>query len=276
LLPAANYWLLPPHVITFRGLILNLPFMKKALAPDLKKPEPTVFPSMPTAQIAVRYHGARIGGDFFDILNVGQRLIFIMLDIAGKRDFAFHIAATIQVVFRERVEELFTEDTVNEADAITQLVLAINRSIMEITGTAHYSTGFAGCYHQHLGTLTYISAGYTPALLRDTHGVTELAASGLPLGLFMHATQDAQVTVLEPGAAFLLFSRGLMEARNKRSEFGIERVRQVLTSSEATSAEALCTEVLENALSHMHGRRIENDLSALALTRLAVSATAHG
>jgi sigma-B regulation protein RsbU (phosphoserine phosphatase) len=256
--------------------MLNLPFMKKAVPPDLKKPEPTSFPKMPGAEISVRYHGARIGGDFFDILEVGERMIFVMLDIAGKRDFAFHIAATVQVVFRERAEDLFTEEPVNEADAITQLVLGINRAIMEISGTAHYSTGFAGCYHQTLGTLTYISAGYTPALVRDSHGVTELAANGLPLGLFLHATQDAQVTVLEPGAALLLFSRGLMEARNKRSEFGIERVRAVLSSSKAADAEALCAEILENALAHMHGRRIDNDLSALTLMRHAASATAHG
>lgn len=254
--------------------MLNLPFLKKPAAPDLKKPEPTVFPQMASAEIAVRYHGARIGGDFFDILVVGERLIFIMLDIAGKRDFAFHIAATVQVVFRDRAQDLFTADPVNESDAITQLVLAINRAIMEITGTAHFSTGFAGCFHQELGTLSYISAGYTPALVRDSHGVSELAASGLPLGLFMHATQDAQVTVLEPGATFLLFSRGLMEARNKRSEFGIERVRQVLSSSKATNAETLCTEVLESTLNHMHGRRIDNDLSALALVRFVAGAVA--
>jgi sigma-B regulation protein RsbU (phosphoserine phosphatase) len=257
-------------------LKLNIPFLKKPIPPDLKKPEPSVFPQMPTAQIAVRYHGARIGGDFFDILSIGERLIFIMLDIAGKRDYAFHIAATVQVVFRERASELFTAEPLNESDAITQLVLGINRAIMEMTGTAHFSTGFAGCFHQNFGTLTYISAGYTPALMRDSHGVSELAASGLPLGLFMHATQDAQVTVLEPGATLLLFSRGLMEARNKRSEFGIDRARQVLTLSSATSAEAVCTEVLESALTHMQGRRIDNDLSALALVRFAASASAAG
>jgi len=155
-------------------------------------------------------------------------------------------------------------------------VLAINRTIMEVNGSAHYTTGFAGIYNQSLGTLCYISAGYTPALVRDSHGVIELSANGLPLGLFLHATQDAQVTVLEPGAVLLLFSRGLMEARNRRTEFGIDRVRQILTNSRAESAEGLCTELLSSVLQHMHGRRIDNDLSTLALVRLAARAQAHG
>jgi len=256
--------------------MLNLPFLRKPVAPDLKKPEPACFPVMERAQIAVRYHGARIGGDFFDIATAGDRTIFIVLDIAGQREFAFHIAAIIQAVFREKSEELFADPLVNEADALTQLVLAINRTIMEVNGSAHYTTGFAGIYNQSLGTLCYISAGYTPALVRDSHGVIELSANGLPLGLFLHATQDAQVTVLEPGAVLLLFSRGLMEARNRRTEFGIDRVRQILSNTKAESAEGLCTELLSSVLQHMHGRRIDNDLSTLALVRLAARAQAHG
>lgn len=258
-----------------RRPMLNFAFFRKPPELELLRPVPTRFPTLTSAQIAVRYHGARIGGDFFDIVCIRDRMIFVVLDIAGKRDFAFHVAATVQAVFRQMAAELFHPDHVNEADAMTQLVLAINRSIMEITGTAHMSTGFAGCYRQELGTLCYVNAGYTPALVRDSHGITELPASGLPLGLFMHATQDALMTVLEPGAALLLFSRGLMEARNKRSEFGIERVKKILSSSHSHDAEGLCTEVLDSALAHMHGRAIENDLSTLALMRIAAAAEAH-
>jgi phosphoserine phosphatase RsbU/P len=252
-----------------------LSFFRKPPEPDLLRPVPTSFPILSSAQIAVRYHGARIGGDFFDIECVGERMIFIVLDIAGKRDFAFHIAATVQTVFRQKAQELFQADHVNEADAMTHLVLAINRSIMEITGTAHMSTAFAGCYREELGTLCYINAGYTPALVRDSHGVIELSASGLPLGLFLHATQDALMTVLEPGAVLLLFSRGLMEARNRRAEFGIERVKKIFAGSNAVGAEGLCNEILDSVLAHMHGRPIDNDLSTLALMRVAASAQAH-
>jgi serine phosphatase RsbU (regulator of sigma subunit) len=255
--------------------MLNLSLFKKPPQPDLQRPIPTCFPILSSAEIAARYQGTRIGGDFFDIVCIGHRMIFVVLDIAGKRELAFHIAAKVQTVFRARAEEGFRDQQVNESDAMTEVVLAINRAIMEVTGTAHFSTGFAGCYHQEVGTLCYINAGYTPALVRDSHGITELRASGLPLGLFMHATQDALMTVLEPGAVLLLFSRGLMEARNKRAEFGIERVRKLLDSSQATSAEALCTEILESVLTHLHGRAIENDLSTLALMRFAARREAH-
>jgi phosphoserine phosphatase RsbU/P len=255
--------------------MLNFAFLRKPSEPGLLRPVPTKLPSLSSAEIAVRYQGARIGGDFFDIACVRERMIFVLLDIAGKRDFAFHIAASVQNVFRSKVEELFDPEQVNEADALTHLVLAINRSILELTGTAHMSTGFAGCYREELGTLCYVNAGYPPALVRDSHGISELSASGLPLGLFMHATQDALMTVLEPGAVLLLFSRGLMEARSRRSEFGIERVKKILANEDSHDAEGLCNEVLNSVLAHMHGSPIDNDLTTLALIRFAAKAEAH-
>ncbi len=255
--------------------MLNFSFFRKPPEVELLRPVPTRFPILSSAQIAVRYHGARIGGDFFDIVCIRGWVVFVVLDIAGKRDWAFHVAATVQAVFRQMAAELFHAEHVNQSDAMTQLVLAINRSIMEISGTAHMSTAFAGSYREELGTLCYVNAGYTPALVRDSHGIVELPASGLPLGLFMHATQDASMTVLEPGAVLLLFSRGLMEARNKRSEFGMERVKKILLSSQSSDAEGFCTEVLDSVLNHMHGRTIENDLSTLALMRIATAAQAH-
>ncbi len=265
----------PPKRANVSASMLNFAFFRKPPEVELLRPVPTRFPSLTSAQIAVRYHEARIGGDFFDIVNVGGRMIFVVLDIAGKRDFAFHVAATVQAVFRQLSVELFHPEHVNESDELTQLVLAINRSIMEITGTAHMAAAFAGCYREEFGTLCYVNAGYTPALVRDSHGITKLTASGLPLGLFMHAAQDALMTVLEPGAILLLCSRGLMEARNRRSEFGIERLKKLLSSSHARDAEGLCAEILDSVLAHVDGRPIDNDLSTLALMRVAKAAQTH-
>jgi phosphoserine phosphatase RsbU/P len=247
--------------------MLKLPFLRKPVTRDLKQPLPVCFPAMPGTQFAARYQGARVGGDFFDVITVGDRLIFMMLDIAGKREYAMNVAAIVQLVFREHVEELFASDDINEADALTQLSLEINRAIIEITGEAHFSTGFFGCFRESLGTLTYISAGHTPAFIRDSRGVTELAAQGLPLGLFLHATHDAQLSVLEPGAVLLVYSRGVMEARKRRTEFGIERIREFFAESSASDVNELCNELLQKVQSHSGSSRIQNDLTAIALRR---------
>lgn len=252
--------------------MLKLPFLKKPVTRDLKQPLPVCFPATPGAQFAARYQGARVGGDFFDVITVGDRLIFMVLDIAGKREYAMNVAAIVQLVFRELAEELFASEDINEADALTQLALGINRSIIEITGEAHFCTGFFGCFRESVGTLTYISAGHTPAFVRDSRGVTELVGQGLPLGLFLHATHDAQLSVLEPGAILLVYSRGVMEARRRRTEFGIERIREFFAQTETNDVNELCSELLQTVQSHSGRSRIQNDLTAIALKREATLA----
>jgi hypothetical protein len=53
-----------------------------------------------------------------------------------------------------------------------------------------------------------------------------LEASGLPLGIFSHATQSASTCGLVPGAALLLVSRGIIEAEHNDREFGLEGAKK--------------------------------------------------
>lgn len=247
--------------------MLKIPFLKKPVTRDLKQPLPVCFPVLRGSQFAARYQGARVSGDFFDLVLLGDRLIFLLLDIAGRREYALHVAAIVQLVFREGAEALFASAESNEADALTQLVLAVNRGIIEITGEAHLCTGFFGCFREDLGMLTYISAGHPPAYIKDSRGITELVAQGLPLGLFLHATQDAQVSVLEPGAILLLYSRGIMEARRRKQEFGTKGVRRVLTETRSVDASDLCNELLRQAQGYTGSGPIENDFTTIVLRR---------
>src|SRR5437763_12855655 len=166
------------------------------------------------------------GGDFFDFIEVEPaRLVFLMMDVAGKRDEAMHIAAAVQDKCREAVRELFTGTEVNEPQAAADLNIVINRAILEAAGGVRCAPAFLASFDEGLGTLTYVNSGHTPALVRDTEGLTQLKANGVPLGLFSHAVTDSQIRVLQPGATLLLASKGLIESkRGFRKEYGFERL----------------------------------------------------
>ena len=73
---------------------MKLPFLNHTAQRDLRKPAPSSIPKLESLQVAMQYKGARMGGDFFDFIEVEpSRLIFLMMDIAGRRDEAMHIAA---------------------------------------------------------------------------------------------------------------------------------------------------------------------------------------
>ena len=139
---------------------------------------------------------------------------------------------------------------------------------MRAADGVHCSPAFLGCYDEEVGTVFYVNAGHTPALLRDTdHSIRLLAANGLPLGLFSHATHDPQAFVLQAGAALVLVSKGLVESSGRHHEFGIHGVEASLGSANFSTASDLCSAIL-TAVQEFSGREgNQNDMTALALMR---------
>ena len=86
-----------------------------------------------------------------------------------------------------------------------------------------------------------------PGLLRDESGISELRATGLPLGLFSHSAADASIAVLRPDAALLIVSRGTMEARRRGKEFGLDMVKESLLSTTGQSAQEICDQLMRAA-----------------------------
>ncbi len=230
--------------------------------------EPANIPAMKGLDAAATYHGSRVGGDFYDFAQVGDRLLFGLLDVAGKYTDALAIAASVQQVFRESVPKLFADATcTNEAEAMMELTVRINRRVIEAAGGVHHCAAFAGCCNASLGTLCYVNAGHNPGLLRFGSTILRLPATGLPLGLFSHATHDAPTSVLPMGGALMLVSRGLVEAANRKEEFGMERVEQAVLESPCAGAHALCQDVLQRMVQFLGRNTPKNDISALALVR---------
>ncbi len=241
----------------------------------LRIPAPASFPAMLTAELAMTYRPARVGGDFFDsLIAPNSRLVFALLDIAGKREEALHLAAHVQETFRRRVTKLFAADDVNEADSVTDLSHTLNKSLLDAAGKPCCSPAFIASYSPDIGTLMYLNAGHMPGFVADKDGVVTLASNGVPLGLFSHIVNDAQLCVLHDDAAFVIASRGVIECQREREEFGPEGVRSTLAHAARDSAQQLCRTVLEAALGHCRNKPPHNDLTALALLRRAQHAQA--
>ncbi len=199
------------------------------------------------------------------------------------------VSAAVQELLHKRGPELFGADDVNEADAIADMVLLMNRTILDSAERLHHTPAFVASYNESVGMLTYINAGHTPGLLKDGDSVELLPANGLPLGLFSHSTHDAQIAVMAPGAKVLLVSRGLVEMRSGREEFGLERLRHHFLRSTARTAPHLCEEILNEVSQFarlnnagVFGRLrklinndpIKNDVTAVALARRVAAAAA--
>jgi serine phosphatase RsbU (regulator of sigma subunit) len=75
------------------------------------------------------------------------------------------------------------------------------------------------------------------------------------------------MVALEPGAALLLASRGIVEAKRKGEEFGLQRVKDTLQKSNGEGAREICVSVLDQMKQFMGTVPTHNDVTALVLAR---------
>ena len=242
----------------------------------MRRPQPTLIPRLANSSICARYRAARVGGDFYDFLVTDSgRLVFLLLDVAGKREEALDISAAVQDHMHPLASEALRDHDVNEAVALPKLLIELNRVILRAASGVRCAPAFLGCYEEGFGTLTYVNAGHTPALLKDHEGVTRLEANGIPLGLFSHATHDARITAIPPGAALLLVSRGLVESKAGSEEYGIERLTECVSKVSFQDAHDLCAHVLADVKAFTESawrpKETENDVTTLALVRAAAA-----
>jgi len=227
-------------------------------------------PELRDGQLAAASYGRPLGGDFYDFFRVSPtRVLFGLLDVAGRYKDIRAIVSAAQNTFRTLGGELLAREDINETDAMIEICIQLNRTILNAAGRVCSSPAFAGCYNESLGTVSYFNAGHTPGLMRDDSGVFELGATGLPLGLFSHLTPDASMVALQPGAALLVVSRGMVEARRKSEEFGLQQVKNELQRAQSQTAQEICAMVLGSMREFIGKSPVRNDATVIALARSA-------
>lgn len=223
-----------------------------------------------------QYDFDRTGGDFFDAIRIGSRVIFLLSDIAGRRGEAGPIAARTQDVFRAKAAELFGAGDVNLMEGTELLVQAINAAVTGPSREVRFAPTVVGCYDVQLGVLAYVNAGGQTAAIRDSEGTRLLPDVAMPLGLFTHLIYDASMQAFEPGATLLIVTKGVTESMRGKTPFGAERVMAVLRDSKQESAAGVCDEVLKAAKEFEQSgwarlafwrKQEREDMTALAMVR---------
>jgi serine phosphatase RsbU (regulator of sigma subunit) len=256
---------------------MKLSFQREREAPSRGGTTQADFPAVCGADIAGMVHGQRVGGDLYHFLRANpNRVVFGLLDVAGSHEENHQIVSAARQTFQQLGCERFADKEINEADTMMEFCLELNLSIRRAAAGVRSCSAFLGCYNEELGTICYANAGHTPGLLRDPSGITELPATGLPLGLFSASTYEAPTAALQPGASLLLVSRGVVEAAYNKEEFGLERVKEQFGRSSSASAKEIAAVILDGVQQFMRAAPAQNDFTALALLRAAKGQVAAG
>jgi serine phosphatase RsbU (regulator of sigma subunit) len=130
---------------------------------------------------------------------------------------------------------------------------------------------FFGILDPVSGILIYINAGYEPPLVfhQGSEVKERLNSTGLAVGMMPDVDFEVQQIQLEPGDTLLIFSDGVLEAKNPSGQsFGKEGLIELLEKTDLT-ATALLSEIETNLRAHIAETAQLDDITTLAIRRPA-------
>jgi sigma-B regulation protein RsbU (phosphoserine phosphatase) len=247
---------------------MRFSFKRDESAVSDAEPTRAECPQLSGADIAGVVHGERVGGDFYQFARATpNRVLFGLLDVAGAHTENRAIVAAANQAFREKGPTCLATHELNEADAMMEFCHELNVSIRGAASGVRTCAAFLGCYNEELGTVCYVNAGHTPGLLRYGSDVSELPATGMPLGLFAASTYEAPTAAVPIGGALLLVSRGVVEASHKKEEFGLQRLKRHFEQISLTGAHEVASAAMQAVRGYAQSAATKNDLTTLALVR---------
>src|SRR5215831_12781394 len=199
-------------------------------------------------------------GDFFTVEQTKSGIVMALGDICGKG-----LAAgmwTTHVVGMVRAHTAV-------ASGPDQVVAAVNRDICRMSTIRPLASLFLAHLDPATGVLDYCSAGHPPAfLMRANREFESLAVGGLLLGVLDDPVYSAGRVRLDAGDTLLIFSDGILESENQRSEeFGYERLKAELENAHSASADAILFSVLGAVQDFATIRPLMDDMTLAVIRR---------
>jgi serine phosphatase RsbU (regulator of sigma subunit) len=203
-----------------------------------------------------------VGGDYYDFIPYPDgRLAMVLGDVAGKGMAAAMLMSNLQA----RVQ-LLTEAPPELAALITRL----DRSLAANCPTNRFITLFMCVLDPATGAVTYCNAGHNPALVIRASGEVEaLDAQGTVLGILPDLPYDEFPLQINPGDMVAIYSDGVTEATGEDgSEFGQERLAELLAARRGESAQEIVHSVTEAVASWCTSEVAEDDITLMVARRL--------
>jgi serine phosphatase RsbU (regulator of sigma subunit)/PAS domain-containing protein len=223
---------------------------------------PASFPTVPGLDTDALYRSAsevaQVGGDFYDLFALeGGRVAAVIGDVCGKGVAAARHTVRLRYELRTLLEE---------GRPPGRLLTAFNRRVQEEFVEDEYATLLLLVLDPATGVASWSSAGHPPPVVTGATPRTLAFAGSLPVGLFPDATYQTARFTLPPGRCVILYTDGVVEARNPdRQEFGTDGL-EAAAPAVAASAAAVAEVVLKQVLSHSGGH-LDDDAAVLVLRR---------
>jgi serine phosphatase RsbU (regulator of sigma subunit) len=201
---------------------------------------PKEVPVLSGWKITAHWQPARaVSGDFYDFIPFPRgKWGLVIGDVTDKGVPAALVMATTRSVIRstalsaaaltEGAWSAIAERLVSPGEILAR----VNELLIPDMPPNMFVTCLFAVLDPATGQMRYANAGHNLPCLRSAQGVTELRATGMPLGLLPGMGYEEKDAYVVPGSLVLFYSDGLVEAHNPyREMYGIPRLRENIANS---------------------------------------------
>jgi serine phosphatase RsbU (regulator of sigma subunit) len=226
---------------------------------------PQTMPVIPSLTVDTYFLTAyEVGGDYYDFMEFGDQMPCMVIgDVSGKGTSAAFYMAEFKGVIQTLARTL-----TNPKDLICQA----NRIFYSTIERKSFVTAIVGKFDTRKKTFEFVRAGHNPVLYycQRISRAQYIQPPGLGIGLesgtlFDSITESHKIQIY-PGDFLMLFTDGLVEARNRfEEEFGEERLRSVAENSPNLSAEEIKDHILNEITDFIGDTPLHDDLTFIII-----------
>jgi len=220
---------------------------------------PQTNPQLAHLDVAAKFVPARtIGGDLYDYIPYSMSRLGIAIgDVSGKGAPAAIYAALVSGILRSHAP-------IEPSPA--EMLSAVNLSLAERRIEAQFVSIIYAVWDDAHRTLTVSNSGLPRPIYLHSGKTEVIEATGLPLGLFDEAEYDEFEFRMKAGDLFVLFSDGILDARNRKGElFGRGRVERIVSESAGKSAAQVVDAIFKAVAEHSAGVETFDDQTVVAI-----------
>lgn len=201
----------------------------------------------------------RVGGDLFEVLRAGDRVIAVIGDVMGKGVPASLFMAVTVTLLRTIARQCQQPD---------EILRRLNDELEAQNPRKMFVTMACLVIDLASGRVTGASAGHTPLLLVPSAGAPRFVfhSSGMVLGMRAGQAYTSETLGLTPGDTLMLYTDGITEAENVGEEqFESERLLECFANGSAGAAAESIARLVAQVQAFVAGAPQIDDITVLAV-----------
>jgi serine phosphatase RsbU (regulator of sigma subunit) len=243
--------------------------------------EPPAIPGLDIA--AVNLPAAEVSGDFYDFLPAGDgRHLLVVGDVAGHGiPAALTMSAAMMAMELSLRSANGNGSRTSGGELMRRLAQEVDQFLTDRIGGESFITAFFALYDENEEALITLNLGHP-------HVIAYLAASGKAVPLHGNGGQYLPLMVsryvsssltdgsdprpwplrVQPGDALVLYTDGLVEARNGKEEYGVKRLRQKVAEISTLSAAEITQGIIDGVVAFTGGGEQRDDVTVVVVKRV--------